>query len=550
MKLLNTTTKRFIAFALAVCILWQAVPMGQVKTYADNGTKMQFELLDNGETVRGAEIKATVSGADISFTYNENLGKYVSDTSVVSGNGLEGMYVFQIKAPGYEDVTRETELRYDEQTGVLEAGYDGMRQYKLYTVSGKVKKSNGSPLNGVTVTVAGENGKSLTVTTNHKGEYSTALTNGSYKLSFEKDGYVDAAKSFTVADGDMTVTDTVMSQAYTLTVNRDNNAYALSYKVYGTELPANGNVIAAEEGSSVVLTVNLRDNYRLTEEMEERMTTNAGEGMVDDGSSYSVSFNTLINWPQDNTYTIEYEEAVKAVIKYDGNDIYYCRNGHNGTVSVSGDCFSVTPDSEKYYIEQVEGGAVQSVSADGISETFRFKKGTPCVARVTVTEDTVAPDLEVSDEDGTLLKDKQLVDGAYQDGGEGNYWYINRNKTLYAEAQDGQTEIAEVTSKIEDSNAIKMTLTETPDLYSKIVEQGNISPTPTGSGLTVTATDRAGNSAVEQIQVFFDNEAPSVESVSLNGAEYVFVQNGITYIGGDKAEMEAVIKDSFGIKNI
>ena len=81
--------KRVIAFLLAVTIFWQVIPTDVMETYATPEIRLQLELKDNGAPVEGAIVKAKNTSTNDEVTLSHNgAGKYISETPVVSENGL------------------------------------------------------------------------------------------------------------------------------------------------------------------------------------------------------------------------------------------------------------------------------------------------------------------------------------------------------------------------------------------------------------------------------------------------------------------------------
>ena len=90
---------------------------------------------------------------------------------------------------------------------------------KSFSITGRVVDESNNPIAGVTVTAENGRGASNTAITDTNGEYSLNLPNGSYTITFEKEGYDFSGVSFevTLDGGDQVIEDVVVPDEPDLT---------------------------------------------------------------------------------------------------------------------------------------------------------------------------------------------------------------------------------------------------------------------------------------------------------------------------------------------
>ena len=542
--------KKFAAFLLAVILLCQTIPFEILTVYAD-GEKLpqiKIDVKDNNESVKTATVKATVSGNEYNFGYDETEDAFLSQGTVSSADLVSGTYPVTIESDGYETV--ETTISFTKNDVVLSGKYTDMHAHKLHTIHGEITDKNNCPLRDAFVQVKDTD---IYAVTNSAGSYELSLVNGTYTLIYGANGYAQSTEVITVNDGDMKK-DMHLSKTYSLIVSIQNSTLGkVTVSYNGTEKTQNtaDKSYTCKEGDQIVVTAQPKENGRLSVDCENQMRTNAGEGILDDGSS----FYQVIQIPQDlenlnnNQFRIEFEEAEKAVLKSNGNEIYYYRKGQNGTISVSGNTFTATPDSA-HYVHNVncDGSDAFVVSQNGTVKQYGFSSADANTTYVTFSKDMTGPEIMLSDRNIGLWKDSYLDDdGYYQLNGGNNYWYISDSTLLYADISDNETEIANVGVLI---GKLIENVYNNRNHYGWMIYRNDIDSDPAGKLITITATNGAGISSNTTIHAYYDKEAPKVTSVSINNPEYLFNQNGTIYVGDDNINVKANIEDQFGIKNI
>ena len=565
---MKSRIKRTIAFVLALIIFWQVIPADIMETFATQEPKLHLVIKENGAPVDGFHVEATVSSSDassISFEY-EN-GEYVSNQSVVSTNDITCK--IKINKTGYEPYEKDVKFIYNSETSAFEADEIDMSPYHYFTVSGNVngwKPFSFPPYGGIDdVSV---DAYRLDENTNQKGDwikstntgssgsYELSLIPGNYVLEFSHNHYATHSHHVEVQNSDV-LYDAPLQYKHKLRVKQTlqsknssvNFAKISIVDTYNNPiLPNDDGVYEVIKGTTVVLTVEPKEGYRLTDAQANAMVSHVSEDEVDDGSSYSVVFGED-NWPADEEYVIDFEKESRPVIKYNGSRIYYCRQGENATVSANGAEFTVECD-KTFYVSDKGNDTLEEVSSDGTSKTYLFQSSEEQIARVTISGDGISPDLDIAVSDNNILWGYVEEDGKYvqvKSGGQ-NYWYINDNKVVSANAVDNQTGICKVVWSI-DGGPFNDLFHQSGSKYSADISYKDIEKD--GSEIIFKAVDNAENSEQINLYTFYDNAAPSVsENLVISENTVQYFQNGERFVGAESIEFVAHINDKFGMRNV
>lgn len=172
-----------------------------VKIY--HGTSSGVKKIDTGET-----LTSSVSG-----TVTDDSGNPISQANITVEDTSDGSVVYETQTDANGDWSTELgdgdyavtaqKYGYEKNTTTFSVAgsavqIDQTLYEDKYSVSGYILDGQGDPVGDASVTVKNDTGTVTTLTSGGNGYYSTSLTNGSYSLEAEANGYKNGSITATV----------------------------------------------------------------------------------------------------------------------------------------------------------------------------------------------------------------------------------------------------------------------------------------------------------------------------------------------------------------
>lgn len=217
----------------------------------------------------------------------------------------------------------------------------------------------------------------------------------------------------------------------------------------------------------------------------------------------------------EKVFTINFEEIKSVTISYNGTNMDIGRNMRGGTVSsasLDGQAgyVRITPENDNKYYAQLDLDILEKYQED----IYKVKEDRiPIRTSVAFQRDEIPPLITIS---------ANLIDDT---------WYINGDKQLFIKIVDKE-------SGVKSADTLKDFPRELEELenglYSTDIKTTDFDENQLKRHLTIVAEDICGNKSDKSIDIVYDDQAPTVNIVSVNSTGASFKQDVKSYFKPEK----------------